>query len=251
MKLAAKPYLKEIGLKRDNVPSFSDFPFSVPAISNLPVMKFHQDVTFIIGENGSGKSTFIEAVAQWLGLSREGGSKNSQLSGNAEVDLATYLYGSMSARKPSDYFFLRAESLYNVATELDEVFKDDPERFRNNYGVNSLHECSHGESFLTVMGNRLRGNGLYLFDEPEAALSPMRQLATLSLIDELVSKNSQFIIATHSPILLAYPHAVIYQFDETGVRQVKYEETEMYQVTKSFLTDPKSMLEILVPSYRK
>jgi predicted ATPase len=251
MKLAAKPYLKEIGLKRDNISSFSDFPFSIPAIGNLPVMKFHQDVTFIIGENGSGKSTFIEAVAEWLGLSGQGGSKNAQLVEKNATALGAYLYGSMSARKPSDYFFLRAESLYNVATELDEAFDGDIELFRKNYGVTSLHECSHGESFLAVMGNRLRANGLYLLDEPEAALSPMRQLATLSLIDELVSKNSQFIIATHSPILLAYPHAVIYQFDESGVRQVKYEETEMYQVTKTFLTDPKSMLEILVPSYRK
>lgn len=241
-----KPYLQEIGLKRDTITSNDDFPFNIPAIENLPVMKFHRDVTFIVGENGSGKSTFIEAVAQWLGLSQEGGSNNIRLDTRNDSSLSNHLWGAKGYRKPLDYFFLRAESLYKVATHLEDIYENQRGRFAQIYGVNSLHECSHGESFLAIMANRLGGNGLYIFDEPEAALSPMRQLTALSLIDGLVHKNSQFIIATHSPILLAYPNAFIYQFDNTGVKQISYEETEAFTITKSFLNNHQSMMELLI-----
>ncbi|WP_202901285.1 AAA family ATPase [Pedobacter heparinus] len=179
-----KPYLQEIGLIEESIESFANYPFNIPAIKMMPVIKFHADVTFIVGENGSGKSTFIESLAQWLGLSREGGSNQSRVTERAGLSLSNHLRGVKGVRKPSDYFFLRAESLYNVATYLDEVG-----RVAQNYGVNSLHECSHGESFLAIMANRLGGNGLYLFDEPEAALSPTRQLTALNLIDTLVKKN--------------------------------------------------------------
>jgi predicted ATPase len=143
-----KPYLQEIGLKDGSIESFANYPFNIPAIKMMPVIKFHADVTFIVGENGSGKSTFVESVAQWLGLSREGGSNQSRVQERPDLSLANYLKGSKSYRRPSDYFFLRAESLYNVATYLDEAGE-----VSKNYGVNSLHECSHGESFMAIIAN--------------------------------------------------------------------------------------------------
>jgi predicted ATPase len=246
--MEAKPYLQQISLKRESVPSFNAYPFHIPAVKNMSSMVFHRDVTFIIGENGSGKSTLIEAIALHLGFGIEGGSKNMQTKThqNASV-LHDHLISSKSYRRPSDYFFLRAESYYNVATYLEELDKEERINYvQRNYGVKSLHECSHGESFMATLTNKLSGNGLYIFDEPEAALSPARQLAALSAINELVQANSQFIIATHSPILLAYPNAVIYQLDEEGMRKVKYEETEHYRLTKYFLDNHKEMTSALM-----
>ncbi|MFC0514001.1 AAA family ATPase [Mucilaginibacter angelicae] len=244
--MQAKPFLKEIQLKREMVPSFDTYPFQIPAIRNLSSLKFHPDVTFIIGENGSGKSTLIEAIALQMGFSTEGGSKNSQFqTHDNSSQLFNYLTGVKSFKRPSDYFFLRAESYYNVATYMEEVYQNDRDKFKKHYGVTSLHECSHGESFMATLSNRLSGNGLYIFDEPEAALSPNRQMAALSLINRLVGENSQFIIATHSPILLAYPGATIYQLDDSGIRQVRYEETEHYMVTKHFLNNYTEMTRIL------
>lgn len=240
-----KPYLQEISLNRGIIPSYSEYPLNIPSIKNLPTMKFHRDVTFIVGENGSGKSTFIEALAQWLGMSKEGGSLHSKVPERDNSQLSQYLQGSKSYRRPKDYFFLRAESVYNVATYLDDTYGKNLD-FLKNYGVQSLHECSHGESFLAIMGNRLGENGLYLFDEPESALSPMRQLTALSVIHQLVQKGSQLIIATHSPILLSYPNALIYQFDDSGVTTLNYEETEHFRVTKSFLDNYENSLKILL-----
>jgi predicted ATPase len=244
-----KPYLQEISLRKDAIESTDHFPFNIPAIREMPVIRFHEDVTFIVGENGSGKSTFIEAVAQFLGLSKEGGSEHTtQIESKPDSMLFKYLQGSRSYRRPRESFFLRAESLYNVATYLENVYEHEKDKFKKIYGVDSLHECSHGESFLAIMANRLGGNGLYIFDEPEAALSPTRQLSALSLIDGLVRKNSQFIIATHSPILLAYPNASIYQFDENGIRKITYEESEIFTVTRSFLNNHQYMVERLMSS---
>jgi len=246
--MQAKPFLKEIQLKRDMVPSFDTYPFQIPAIRSLNSLKFHPDVTFIIGENGSGKSTLIEAIALHMGLSTEGGSKNAQFqTHNNSSQLFNYLTGIKSFKKPTDYFFLRAESYYNLATYMENAYESEKDRdtFERQYGVKSLHECSHGESFMATLTNRLTGNGLYIFDEPEAALSPNRQMAALSLINTLVNENSQFIIATHSPILLAYPGATIYQLDDSGIKQVRYEETEHYMVTKHFLNNYAEMTRIL------
>lgn len=248
--MEAKPYLKELVLQREMVSSFNDYPFNIPAIANLSSLKFHPDVTFIVGENGSGKSTLVEAIALSLGFSTEGGTKNSQFHTNQNSsNLYQYLKAIKSFRKPSDYFFLRAESFYNVASYMEEVHKENIknlEKFKKQYGVDSLHKVSHGESFIALITHRLGGRGLYIFDEPEAALSPSRQLVALSSIHKLVNQHSQFIIATHSPILLSYPNAVIYQLDDTGIREVKYEETEHYMVTKHFLSNHKEMLEILM-----
>ncbi|MGF7040380.1 AAA family ATPase [Mucilaginibacter lappiensis] len=243
--MEARPYLKEIILKRDLITSFEEYPFHIPAIKSLSSLAFHPDVTFIVGENGSGKSTLIEAIALNLGFAIEGGTKNVQFqTHNNASALFKYLTGVKSFRKPSDYYFLRAESFYNVATYMET---ETPE-YLGSYGNNGkpLHQYSHGEAFMTTLTNKLKGNGLYIFDEPEAALSPARQLAALSLIGRLVNENSQFIVATHSPILLAYPNAIIYQLDDAGIKQVNYEETEHYMVTKYFLNNHQEMTRILL-----
>ncbi|MBG6235206.1 putative ATPase [Pedobacter sp. CAN_A7] len=236
--MEAKPYLKEVHLKRDLIPSFDIYPFNIPAISNLSSLEFHPDVTFIVGENGAGKSTLIEAIALSLGFGIEGGTKNVQFkTHHNESGLFNYLNNVKSFKKPNDYYFLRAESFYNVATYMEEL------NYLHDYGGKSLHQRSHGESFMATLGLKLKGRGLYIFDEPEAALSPTKQLEALAVIDKLVTAHSQFIIATHSPILLAYPHATIYQLDEFGIKRIKYEETEHYMVTKYFLNNHKEMIK--------
>lgn len=243
--MEAKPYLKEIILKREDVPSFDAYPFNIPALINFQSLKFHPDVTFVIGENGSGKSTLIEAIALSLGFGIEGGTKNVHVKTHDNASpLHKYIQGIKSFRKPSDYYFLRAESFYNVATYMGEIYSEQV-KLSAGYGDKLLHQYSHGEAFMAALTHKFQGNGLYIFDEPEAALSPTRQLAALSRINQLVGNHSQFIIATHSPILLSYPNATIYQLDENGIKQVKYEETEHYMVTKYFLNHYQEMTGIL------
>ena len=244
--MEAKPYLQEIILKREEVPSFDIYPFNIPALTDLKSLKFHPDVTFIVGENGSGKSTLIEAIALHLGFGIEGGTKNVQVKTHDNASpLHKYLQGIKSYRKPSDSYFLRAESFYNVATYMSEIYDGRSNRYAG-YGEKLLHQYSHGEAFMAALTHKLQGNGLYIFDEPEAALSPSRQMTALSCIAKLVNNNSQFIIATHSPILLAYPNATIYQLDDEGIKRVKYEETEHYMVTKYFLNNYQEMMGILL-----
>ena len=239
--MQAKPYLKEISLKREMVEDFAAYPFCVPGVKKLKTLKFHPDVTFLVGENGSGKSTLIEAIAVGLGFNPEGGTKQSQFTTNrTHSELHRYLRLVRSFKKPGDEYFLRAESFYNLATFMEET------GYLRGYGGKSLHQQSHGESFMATLLHKLTGGGLYIMDEPEAALSPSRQMAALSAIHNLVEQESQFIIATHSPILLAYPRACIYQLDEDGIKKVAYEETEHYSVTRQFLNGYQQMLTILM-----
>ena len=236
-----KPYLKEIRLRRDAVKDFKIYPFCITGIKALESLQFHPDVTFFVGENGTGKSTLIEAIAVALGFNPEGGTKQSQFTTNrTHSELHSYLSMTRSFKKPADGYFLRAESFYNLATYMDET------GYLAGYGDRSLHQQSHGESFMSTLLHKLRGNGLYIMDEPEAALSPARQMAALSAIHRLVENDSQFIIATHSPILLAYPRARIYQFSETGINEIRYEETDHYSVTREFLNNRNEMLRILM-----
>jgi len=204
-------------------------------------------VTFIVGENGTGKSTILEAVAAACGFNPEGGTRNFHFSSRAShSELYNYIRIIKGIRRPKDGFFLRAESFYNLATAIEELDKSGGgARIIDSYGGHSLHEQSHGESFFAVFMNRFRGNGLYILDEPEAALSPTRQMSMISRIHQLVRKDSQFIIATHSPILMAYPDAIICEIKE-DIKAVKYEETEHYQVMKSFLNNTQKMLNILM-----
>ena len=242
-------YLREIVLRRDRVPDFSRYPFALPAVVDLDRLPFDRPVTFFVGENGSGKSTLLEAIAVALGFNAEGGSRHFRFATRAShSDLHGYLRLVRSALRPRDGFFFRAESYYNLATDieqLDAVPAPAP-RIAEAYGPRALHAQSHGESFLALVMNRFRGHGLYLLDEPEAALSPQRQLSLLSRLHELVQTGAQFIIATHSPILLAYPAATIYQFGSHAPRTIRYEDTEHFRVTHDFLTRYPAMLQILM-----
>ena len=243
--LESNQYLRSIELKRDKIDSFSKYPLCLPIIKNLSNLNFHPKVTYIVGENGSGKSTILEAIATAYGFNPEGGTRNFNFStNNTHSDLHKNLKLVKGVKTPNDGFFLRAESFYNMATNIDELDREVPGLFKS-YGGQSLHQQSHGESFFSVFINRFNGRGLYILDEPEAALSPSRQMAMISRIHDLVRQDSQFIIATHSPIIMAYPDAVIYEI-RNGIRQVKYEETENYQITKSFLNNTEGMLNILL-----
>ena len=238
------PYVREVMLKRDEVTSFDRYPFSIPAIRELYSLELHPKVTFLVGENGVGKSTLIEAIAVAAGFNAEGGSKNFNFVTHenvSELHRALRLVRGMQREK--DGYFLRAESLYNVASEIDRLGSG----LVDSYGGRSLHAQSHGESFMALALNRFRGQGLYILDEPEAALAPSRQLALLVLIHQLVTDGgSQFVIATHSPILMAYPDATIYQLAaEGGVRPIAYEETEHFRVTRDFLNNRERYLSQL------
>ncbi len=236
-----KTFLQAVRLERASVGSFKEYPFCIPSVRYLERLEFHPAVTFFIGENGSGKSTLLEAIATKYGFNAEGGSKNFNF---ATQETHSTLHSHIRLEKgfshPSDGFFLRAESLYNVATEIDRLGVETA------YGGKSLHDQSHGEAFLSLLKNRFLGDGLYLLDEPEAALSPQRQLSVLTLMHRLVRHQSQLVIATHSPILLAYPNARIYLFSETGISEVKYDETEHYLITKDFLNRHERMLHLLL-----
>ena len=228
-------------LKREDIPSFAEYPFDLPVIRNFRGLTFDAQVTFIIGENGSGKSTLIEALAVACGFNAEGGSKNFNFETLSSTSpLHGFLRVIRGHKRPSDGYFLRAESFFNVATEIDQ--RD----LAAWYGGKSLHAMSHGESFFTLLNERLIGGGLYFFDEPEAALSPTRQMAMLTRMHELVLDASQLIIATHSPILMAYPGATILEIADGELRRVEYEETEHYQVTKRFFAQREKMLRILL-----
>jgi predicted ATPase len=242
-------YVNRITLQRDKVDSFDRYPFSLAAVRSLDRIDLHPKVTFFIGENGSGKSTLLEAIAVSLGFNAEGGTKNFHFgTRSSHSELHQYLRVAKGLKRPRDGFFLRAESFFNVATEIEKL--DAEPSFGppiiDSYGGRSLHEQSHGESFLALMTERFGGHGVYILDEPEAALSPQRQLAVLSRIHDLILDDSQFIIATHSPILMAYPDACIYHCSADGIAQVAYEDTEHFQVTRDFLASPARMLRVLL-----
>lgn len=211
-------------------------------------LDFDRPVTFLVGENGTGKSTLLEAVAVACGFNPEGGTRNFSFSTRAtHSPLGEYLTPARR-RYPRDGFFLRAESFYNVATNIDQM-DEAPSlgpRVIDSYGGTSLHHQSHGESFLALVQNRFGGKGLYLLDEPEAALSPSRLLTLMGEMDALVKADSQFVVATHSPILMAFPNARIYLLEAAGVRPVDYRETEHYQLTRRFLENPERMLRYLL-----
>lgn len=246
------PFIKTVSLSSDaSEAEPDDYPLGVPAIRSLSeaMLRLHPKCTFLVGENGSGKSTLLEGIADRWGFDREGGGRNRNLyAKELWSDLGPHLsLLRKTGCNPMDGFFLRAESFFNFASALDQ-FEEDPYTADNyfSYGGKSLHQQSHGESFLTLFNMRFHGDGVYILDEPEAALSPQRQLAFLVRMNDLIRDNSQFIIATHSPILLGYPDATIYELDENGLREIEYEESQPYQITNRFMKDRHRMLDYLL-----
>ncbi|MBP1916992.1 putative ATPase [Lederbergia galactosidilyticus] len=242
------PYIKRIKLLKEQIPSYSKYPFHLPAVKSLDELTLHPQVTYLIGENGMGKSTLLEAIAIAYGFNPEGGSFNFNFSTyDSHSSLDQYLRLVKGVQKPKDGFFLRAETYYNVASNIEELDREPlgGNKVINQFGGVSLHEQSHGEAFFATFLNRFRGQGIYLLDEPEAALSPLRQLSMLSRMHELVEQDSQFIIATHSPLLMAYPHSTIYEFSEDGIKETLLEETSHYLLFKQFFDDKERLLHHL------
>lgn len=240
-------YLREIQFLKDKPGWTKDYPFSLPIFRGMDTLDFHPRVTCIIGENGTGKSTLLEAIAVAWGFNPEGGTRNFNFATRAShSELHQYLRLVKGIKKPRDGYFLRAESFYNVATYIEEL--DDGAGgpgIMYSYGDKSLHEQSHGEAFMSLVMNRFGGHGLYILDEPEAALSPLRQMALLSRMNDLIKQESQFIIATHSPIIMGYPDADIWQLSMDGITKVDYEETEHYTIMRDFIVDRERIVKIL------
>lgn len=231
-------FLRKLTLLKQITCSESEYPFSIPSIKNLDTLDFNSNVTFFVGENGSGKSTLLEAIAYCCGFNTAGGGRNNTYEvTSSEAVLGDYIRLSWSP-KVTNGFFLRSESFYEFATHIDSLGEYAP------YGGKSLHKQSHGESFFSLFLNRFRGKGIYLLDEPEAALSPARQLAFLRVMKELEGQ-AQFIIATHSPIIMAYPDSQILNFDLSPIEEVEYEMTEHYLITKDFLKNKELYLRKL------
>ena len=231
------------GIKLNSMPPEYSYLHDLPVVrylNKVEAIKFEKPVTFFVGENGTGKSTLLEGIAIAMGFNAEGGSRDFYFTTrNSHSELHDHLT-TIKGVYPKDGFFLRAESFYNTASYLDQ------NSTLSRYGGVSFHKQSHGESFLSLVTNRFEGNGLYLLDEPEAALSPQRLMSLIVAIDELVKRNSQFIISTHSPILMAYPNAEILEFGENGIEKTTYKETCHYQITKQFIDDPERMIHLLL-----
>ena len=242
-------YIRRITMETE--PERGSYLRDIPAISHLikdKSIELSKNITFFVGENGSGKSTLLEAIAVNFGFNAEGGSRNFAFSTNStHSDLYKNIRLAKGLR-PKDGFFLRAESFYNAASYIDELDREAPSfhKLIDSYGGISLHNQSHGESFLALVQNRFGDNGLYILDEPEAALSPMRIMTLMVEIDRLRRAGSQFIIATHSPILLTMPDSEIFEFSENGISKVHYKDTEHYQITRNFLENPEKMLKYLL-----
>jgi predicted ATPase len=248
-KSEAEPFLFSCALVRERIADPDVYPFAIPTVRGLGTLSFHPKVTYFVGENGSGKSTLVEAIAVAAGFNAEGGSKNFSFhTRRSESSLWRALRLARGARRPRTGFFLRAESYFNVATNIEELDREPSfgPPLINSYGGKSLHEQSHGESFLALLANRFGPDGLYILDEPEAALSPMRQMSALARIHALVKAGSQFIIATHAPILLAYPESTIFECSDEGLRAVTYEQTATFSVTKDFVLHRETMLADLL-----
>jgi predicted ATPase len=241
--------LKKLTLLRERVKDWETYPFSVPAIRGLNELPLRSRISFFAGENGTGKSTLLEAIAAHYGFGREGGNRNfrnDSTESNHSIDPLVKALRLSFDQKTGAGFFLRAESFFNTASHIDDL-EPGGGPIINSYGGRSLHARSHGETFFTLLDLKFRRNGLFLLDEPEAALSPQRQLSFLVLIHDVLRefKDAQFIISAHSPVLLAYPKAQILSFDDGKVHEIDYEQTGSFQVAHRFLNHREEFLEEL------
>lgn len=222
------------GVRKDS------YLWNIPAVAGVDRVDFEKPVTCFVGENGSGKSTLLEAMAVSYGFNPEGGTRNYSFSTfDSHSELCDSLRLIRGPRKARWGYFLRAESFYNVAT-AEAAYS------QSGGTPQHLHEKSHGESFLATVQNNFRGGGVYLLDEPEAALSPQRQLTLLREIHTCAQTGAQFFIVTHSPILLGLPGAAILSFDDGPIHPIAYEETDSYQITSLFLSDRQRILRSLL-----
>lgn len=238
-------FVKEVGVDKKALNEAleeyaDDYLLEIPTIRQLMKERLilKSRVTYFVGENGSGKSTLIEAIATALKFNAEGGDKNTIFETNETHSILGECMDVARGNHPTDGYFLRAESFYNVASYIEKIGS-------SRYGDIGLHEQSHGESFLALVSNRLVGNGLYIFDEPEAALSPSRLMTLMCHMHELEKTNSQFIISTHSPILMSYPGAEIFELSDKGIKKIEYKDTEHYRITKDFIDKPEIMFKHL------
>ncbi|MFD2446873.1 AAA family ATPase [Bacillus sp. CGMCC 1.16607] len=239
-------FLRSVKLLNETISDSKRYPFCIPSLRGMDSLSFNHAVTFFVGENGSGKSTLLEGIAYQCGLNTAGGGRNNQYSVEASQSALGEHIRLSWLPKINQGFFLRAESFYHFASYLDELANEDPTFNFQGYGGKSLHQQSHGEAFLSLFLNRFGKRNIYLLDEPEAALSPARQLAFLRIIHDLTLEgDAQFIIATHSPILLGYPKAQIYNFDSSPIQDIHYEDTEHYQITMGFMNRREKFLEEL------
>jgi predicted ATPase len=241
--MLAAALLREVRLLPERVPDPAAWPFTIPAVAALAEgLELHPEVTCLVGENGSGKSTLVEAIAAKLDLDAEGGDTDLTFVDRvAESPLHEALRLVRGGRRPSMRYFLRAESFFNVARDVDE---QGGGRLAA-HGGRPLHAMSHGESFLALALERFLPDGIFVLDEPEAALSPQGCLSLLRRMRELAVDGAQFVMATHSPLLLAYPGAAIYELSDRGIERVAYEDTDHYRLTRAFLEDPQAFLRHL------
>jgi len=234
-------YLKRLRINWELVENRSTYPFNVPALASCETLDLNQNVTFFVGENGTGKSTLLEAIAYQCGFGIGGGDRNYDIGLSDESRSLASVLTLAWMPKINQGFFLRAETFFDFAKHLDEMAKDPYSgggMVYNRFGGKSLNKQSHGEAFFSLFTNRFDGRSIFILDEPEAALSPQRQLAFLGIMHDLEKEGAQFIIATHSPILMAYPGAKIYEFDDEGITPINYGETDHYRLTKAFLANP-------------
>ncbi len=237
--------LKKISLLRERITQVREYPFNIPTIASLNALEISSRVCFFVGENGTGKSTLLEGIAAHYGFGLEGGNRNFSPKTTDSVTTIEPLVKALRlsfTKRTGGGFYLRAESFFNVASYVDQLGAV------GSYGGKSLHDQSHGESFLSLLQNRFTRSGFYLMDEPEAALSPQRQLSFLVILHDLIrgNENIQFIIATHSPILLAYPGAQILSFDAGKVHQINYRDCQPFQLVSRFMAAPERYINALL-----
>lgn len=245
--MISRGILKDISFNAGDA-DLTRYPFSLPFIKDLDRLKIDAEVTFFVGSNGTGKSTLLEAIAVASGFNPEGGTVNFNFNTrSSHSPLHKHIRTSRGTERHKDGFFLRSESYFNLGTEIERLDEEPGgPPIISSYGGKSLHEQSHGESFWALFQHRFSGNGFYLLDEPESALSVERQMAMLVRMRELILNNSQFIIATHSPLLLAYPGALIYEFGPQGIQQRSYQQTLLYQQYSTFFKDPALIVKQLL-----